>query len=160
MEELLTTRGKCYLEVLVLAKNNITNKGLSLFLSGIETNTTLHALDLSYNYIDIMGMRALRDSLTDNQGLQGVSLVGNTSNDDQGCEEFLRTRVLNQISADLGNNKDFFNQYKDYGIKSVDGKHPGGNCYQYELLYGHGRVYVVDYIASQACHAEFCGNII
>lgn len=128
LDDMLSAKGVCHLEVLVLAKNNITNKGLSLFLPGLETNTTLHALDLSYNFIDILGMRALRDTLTDNQGLQGISLVGNTSDDDYGCEAFLRDRVLKQISMDLGDNKDFFKQYKAYGITSIDGKQPGMNC--------------------------------
>ena len=133
LDELLNAKGTCYLEVLVLSKNNFTNKGLSVFLPGLEANTTLHALDLSHNFIDVMGMRALRDSLEDNQGLQGISLVGNTSQDDCGCEEFLRTRVLRQISADLNDNKDFFKQYEAHGIKSVDGKQPGTHMFYLHL---------------------------
>jgi hypothetical protein len=127
LNDLLLAGGSCHLEVLVLAKNNITDQGLVFFLPGLELNTTLHALDLSYNAIELSGMRAIKDCLLDNQGLQGISLVGNPSADDHGCEEFLRSRVLHQISADISGNKDFFEQYKAYDIKKIDAN-PLGMC--------------------------------
>jgi Ran GTPase-activating protein (RanGAP) involved in mRNA processing and transport len=125
LNELLSTEGVCHLEVLVLAKNSISDEGLLTFLPGLEVNSVLHALDLSHNCITMRGMRDLKDCLLDNRGLQGISLVGNYSENDFGCEDFLRSRVLLQISSDIGENKDFFEQYKAYDIKNIDAKPPG-----------------------------------
>jgi len=121
---LQSSGGICHLEVLVLAKNNITEAGLCQFLPGLEMNRSLHALDLSYNDINLSGMRALKDCLLDNQGLQGISLIGNTSEDDHGCEAFLKARVLMQVSMDISENKDFFDQFKAYDIKNIDARAP------------------------------------
>jgi hypothetical protein len=129
LNTLLESKGVCHLEVLVLSKNHITDIGLTKFLPGLEINQTLHALDLSHNYIDISGMKALKDCLLDNRGLQGVSLNGNISEDDHGCEAFLRQRILMQVTADISQNKDFFDQYKAYGIKNLSSNPPGMNWF-------------------------------
>ena len=125
LNELFSTKGVCHLEVLVLANNRITDEGLEIFLPGLEVNTTLHALDLSHNMIGITGMRSLKDCLMDNTALQAISLVGNTSTDDHGCEQFLRSRVLWQVAAEIKDNEDFFKQYKSYDIKHIHHKHTG-----------------------------------
>lgn len=133
LNEMLGKRGVCHLEVLVLSKNGISDEGLMRCLPGLEVNTTLHALDLSHNSINHRGMRAMRNSLLINRGLQGISLIGNLSEDDHGCEAFLKSRVLQKVAADISQNKDFFDQYKAYDIKHMS-RNPPGTCTLIDFL--------------------------